>query len=129
MVQHKTQSTYNHVVLLQPDPDPRIALTPDIKESSAIPDVSYLFVLVQVLVEEHLDLLLVDVAHLLWRHSDYVAVLVASLESKLVDICNIGESIVEDSQLFKVFLRNLSTGVVEFPLVDTLRAVSLVILL
>jgi hypothetical protein len=33
----------------------------------------------QVLVEERLDFLLVDIAHLLWRNSDHVAVLVTSV--------------------------------------------------
>lgn len=74
-----TTSTYNQIILLQKDPNPLIALTSHIKESRAIPDVSNLLILVQVLVEEALDLLFVDSAHLLWGNSDDIAVLVVPL--------------------------------------------------
>lgn len=106
------------------DANPFVTLTSDIKEPSTVPDISDLLVLVQVLVEEHLDLLLVDIAHLLWGYGDHIAILVASFGGKLVDICNVGEPIVEDSQLGEILLGNLATGVVEFALVNALAKVS-----
>jgi hypothetical protein len=77
----------------------------------------------EVLVEEHLDLLLVDLAHLLGGDGDDVAVLVASLGGELVDICNIRESVIENSKLGQVILGNLSTRVVKFALVNALKFV------
>ena len=66
----------NHIVLPQSNPDPLIALTPNIEKPLTVQDIPDLLVLVQVFVEEHLDLLLVDRAHLLRTHGDLVAVLV-----------------------------------------------------
>jgi hypothetical protein len=70
---------HNQIILLQLYTDPLITLTSHIKEPRTIPDISDLLVLMQVLVEERLDFLLVDIAHLLWRNSDHVAVLVTSV--------------------------------------------------
>ena len=69
------------------------------------------------LVEERLDLLLVDIAHLLGRHGDHVAVLVAPLARELVDVGLVGEVEVEDSELLEVFGTDIATGIVEFALV------------
>ena len=69
------------------------------------------------LVEERLDLLLVDIAHLLGRHGDHVAVLVAPLARELVDVGLVSEIEVEDSQLLEVFGTDIATGIVEFALV------------
>jgi hypothetical protein len=55
----------DQVTLLEPDPDPVIGLTPDIKETRAVEDVPDLFVLVKMLMEEALHLLFVDISHLL----------------------------------------------------------------
>ena len=118
------QETYNQVVLLQLDADPLVALAPHVKKSSTVPDISDLLVLVEVLVEERLDLLLVDVAHLLGGDGDDIAVLVAPLGGQLVDLCNIRESVVEDTKLGKVVLGNVSARVVEFALVNVLGFVS-----
>jgi hypothetical protein len=93
------------------NPDPFITLASDIEESSTITDVSDLLVLVQVLIEEHLDLFLVDIAHLLWGNGDHIAVLVTSLQSKLIDICLIGESVVEDAKLREVLRGYFATGI------------------
>ena len=105
------------------NPDPFISLASDIEESSTITDVSDLLVLMQVLIEEHLDLFLVDIAHLLWGNGDYIAVLVASLQSKLIDICLVGESVVENAKLREVLGGYIATGIMELALV-TLRVVS-----
>jgi hypothetical protein len=53
---------------------------------------------VEVLVEERLHLHLVDGPHLLGGDGDDIAVLVASLGGQLVDVCNVRESVVEDSE-------------------------------
>lgn len=71
--------THNQVVLLQLDADPLITFAAHIEESSAVSNISDLLVLVKVLVEEGLDLLLVDVAHLLGRDNNHIAILVVSL--------------------------------------------------
>lgn len=68
----------NQIILLQYNPHPLITFTPYIKEPHPIPDITYLLILMQVLVEEHLDFLLVYVAHFLGGHGDGVAVLVTA---------------------------------------------------
>ena len=70
--------------LLQVDPYPLIVAAADVKVAGAVTDVADLLVLVQVLGEEALDLLLVDVAHLLGAHGDLVAVAVPPLLGQLV---------------------------------------------
>lgn len=115
--------TYNQIVLLQPYANPIITLAPDIEESCAVSDVSDLLVLVQVFVEERLDLLLVDIAHLLWRYCDHIPVLVASLRCQLVDILFVGEIVIENAELREVVCSYFLAGVVSLALVD-LQSVS-----
>lgn len=75
---------HNHqIALLQPQPHPRIVLTPHIKVSAASQNVPNLLVLVQVLVEESFDLLLVT-GEEGRRNLNLVAVLVAALGGDLV---------------------------------------------
>lgn len=122
----QSTETYNQVILHQLDAHPLVALAPHIEEACAVPDVPNLLVLVQVLIEERLHLLLVDVAHLLRGHGNNITVLVAAILGELVDICNVGESVVENSQLGQVFFGDLPTGVMELALVNALGIVSLV---
>jgi len=117
--------TYDQVILLQLYPNPLVALTSNIEESSTIPNISNLLILMQVFIEEHLDLFFIDIAHFLRGNRDYIAILVASLQCELIDISDIRKSVVEDSKLRKIFLRNFPTGIVEFTLVDALVRVSL----
>ena len=109
--------TYDQIVFLQLNSNPLIAPTPHIKEARSVPDVPNLLVLMQMLVEERLDLLLVDIAHLLGRNGDYISVLVASLAGKLIDVCDVCEAEVEDAQLLEVFGADVASGVMEFALV------------
>lgn len=71
----------------------------------------------QVLVEERLDLLLVHVAHLLRRHGDQVAVLVAALGGQLVDVFLVGDVVVNHAQVLQVGWVDGAAGVVELALV------------
>lgn len=90
-------NTHNQIILLQPYANPFITLTPYIEEPSPISNISDLFILMQMLIEEHLYFLLVNIAHLLRRDRDYIAILVASLCGELVDIVFICEVVVENS--------------------------------
>lgn len=77
-------TTPNVTYLLQVDPHPLVAAAADVEVAGAVADVADLLVLVQVLREEVLDLLLVDVAHLLRAHGDLVAVAVPPLLGQLI---------------------------------------------
>ena len=89
----------NQVVLFQADTHPLIGQTPYIKESFAIHDVPNLLVLVQVLVEEHLNFFFVHVAHLVGRDDDLVPVLVGALIGDLIDFCHGWTAVIEDTEL------------------------------
>ncbi len=67
--------------LLKRNPHPLVVFAPDIKEALPVANVADLLVLVQMLMEKHLHLLLVDGAHLLGRHGDLITVLVSPLLS------------------------------------------------
>ena len=51
----------------------------------------------QMFVEERLDFLFVDGAHLLWGHGDDVSVLVGPFGGELVDVGFGGDVVVEDA--------------------------------
>lgn len=84
----------DQVIRLQEDAHPLVALVTDIEVSMTIPDVPNFLVLMQVLVEKALDLLLVDIPHLLGRNGDLVTVLVPALFGQLVDVLNVAEVVV-----------------------------------
>lgn len=71
----------------------------------------------QVLVEEALDLVLVNISHLLRGHGNHIPVLVASLRRQLVDILLVGEVVVEDAKLREVFRGDCLARIVSFALV------------
>jgi hypothetical protein len=77
-----------------------------------------------VLIEEHLDLLLVDVAHLLRGHGNGVSVLVATVCGKFVDIVNGGYVVVDNSEFGEVIDGYFATRVMELALVDALGRLS-----
>lgn len=111
------QETYDQIILLQPNSHPLIALTPHIEEARPIPDVSDLLVLMQMLMKERFDLLLIDIPHLLWRHGNHIAVLVATLAGQPVNVGLVCEAIVEDTELLEIFGADVATRIVEFALV------------
>lgn len=74
------------IVLLQPNPNPLIPLTPHIKVPSAIPNISDLLILVQMLVEKGLYLAFVGVTESFWADSDFVAVLVGAFLGESVHV-------------------------------------------
>jgi hypothetical protein len=76
---------HNHqIALLQPNPHPIIALRPHIKIPTAVQNIPYLFILVQVLVEEVLYFLLI-VGERGGGDVDLVAVFVVSFAGDAVD--------------------------------------------
>lgn len=91
---------YNQIILLQVYPHPLVALAPHIKEPSTISNVPNLLILMQMLMEEHLNLLLVNIPHLLGRNSDHIAILVTSLFRQLVDILLVRKAVVQDAEVF-----------------------------
>jgi hypothetical protein len=120
---------HNHqIMLVQLDAHPVVVLTADIKEPAAVQDVPDLLVLVQVLVEEHLDFGLVHVAHLLGRDCDLVAVLVTPLRRDGVDVGDVWVVKVQDAQLGEVFGGDVAARVVRLALV-ALGGISIIVLI
>lgn len=102
----------DQILLLQPDPHPLILLAPHIKKPLPIQDVPNLLIFVQMLVEEHVHLFLVHVAHLLGRDGDLVAVLVGASVGDGVDVGDGGAAVVDDAQLLEVVGGQVFAGVV-----------------
>ena len=104
-------------MFVQLNSHPSIVLVPNIEVPSSVQDVSNLLVLVQVLVEEHLDLAFVRIAHRFRRDGNLVAILIASLGSDSVDIRDVWIVEGHDSKLVEVLLVDLATRVVWVSLV------------
>lgn len=92
----------DQITLLKPDPDPVVALAPDVKVARAIQDVADLLVFVQMLVEEGLHFFLVDGAHGGGRNGDLIAVLVLALGREGVHVSDVRIVVVEDAKLGEV---------------------------
>ena len=105
------------IILLQPDPHPVVPRIPHVEIPVPVQDVSDLLVLVQVLVEEHPDLVLVNGAHLVRGDGDLVAVLVGALRGEGVDVGDGGAAPVEDAEVGEVGFRDGAAGVVGLALV------------
>ena len=71
----------------------------------------------QVLVEEHLDLVLVNGTHLVRGDGDLVAVLVGALRGEGVDVGDAGAAPVEDAEVGEVGFWDGAAGVVGLALV------------
>lgn len=106
------------IIFLQADAYPFVLQAPHVEKSIPVQDIADLFVLVQVLVEEHADFLLIDVAHLLRRHRDFVPVLVDPFCSDLIDVGNGRAMVVEDAEVVKLFDGEGAPGIVVFALVN-----------
>ena len=102
----------DQIILLQPDPHPLVLLAPHIKEPFPIQDVPDLLIFVQMLVEEHVHLLLIHVAHLFGRDGDLVAVLVGASVGDGVDVGDGGTAVVDDAELLEVVGGQVLAGVV-----------------
>jgi len=89
----------DQIVLLQLDPDPVVSFTPHIEEALPIQYVPDFLVLVQVLIEEHLDLVLINSAHLLRRDCDLISVLVAAVLGYLINGRHRRTMMIENPQL------------------------------
>lgn len=87
----------HEIVLVKLNAHPVVVLASAIKVPPTIEDISYLLVLVDVLVEEHLHFVFVGGTHLLWGDCDLVAVLVAALGGDFVDVGDVGVVVVEDA--------------------------------
>jgi hypothetical protein len=112
-----TSGKNEQVILLQPYAHPLVILAPDIKVSLTPSNIANLLIFVQVLVEEHLDLVLVHITHLLGRDDDLVAVLVSSVGGQLVDAVDVGEVVVEHAQLAQLIRVESAAGIVRETLV------------
>ena len=100
------------VVFLKPDPNPIVALRSDIEVTCAVPNVSDLFVFVQVFVKEHLHLRLVDLAHGLWGDCNLISVPVVALFCQYIDGIETRVLRVEDANRSKSRFRDRTTRVV-----------------
>ena len=69
----------NQIIFLQSNAHPIILLRAHIEESLPVEDVTYLFVFVEVLVEEHLHFFFIHRAHLVWADDDLISVLVGAV--------------------------------------------------
>ena len=105
------------ISLLEPNPHPVISLTSDIKVASAIQNVPDLLVLMKMLVKEALHLLLVDVAHFVGRHRDFIPVLVVAGCGDCVNTGNVGNIVINDAEFGEVVWVNRATRVVWLALV------------
>jgi hypothetical protein len=76
----------NQIVFLQSDAHPIILLRAHIEETLSVKDVTYLFVFVEVLVEEHLNLFFIHGAHFVRADDDLISVLVGAVLGDLVKI-------------------------------------------
>lgn len=108
---------YNQITLLQPNPHPIIALTPDIEKPRAIENVPNLLVLVEMLVEETLHLLFVDVAHFFGRNGDLIPVLVAALLCYRIDLVIGSHVSVDYAKVGEIGWVDVAPGVVREALV------------
>lgn len=73
------------------DANPGVLLAPDIKVSVTVAYVTNLLVLMQVLFEERLDLILVCIAHCVWRHDNFIAIPITSVGCELVHFLHVGK--------------------------------------
>jgi hypothetical protein len=110
----------NQIVLLQSDAHPIVLLGADVEEALAVEDVAYLFVFVEMLIEEHFYLFFVDCAHLFGGDGDLVPVLVGAVFGDFVHLGGVfgGDVVVEDAESCEVGGGNGGAGVV----VETLVA-------
>jgi hypothetical protein len=115
-----TSRENNQIILRQLDPHPFVLLATHVKVSLAITDVADLLVFVQMLVEEHLHLVLVRIAHRLWRDDYLIAVLVPALLGQFVDGLEGREVVVLHSDGGEVVYCYWTAGVMGFSLVALL---------
>lgn len=89
----------DEVSLHQTDADPFILDTSHVEKAFAVKDVSNFLILVQVLVEEHLYLVLVGGAHFLRRDDDFITIFVGAFRGNAIDSLNRRAVPVENPQL------------------------------
>ena len=99
------------IILLHPNAHPIIFLASHVKEAITVKDVSYLFILMQVFIEEHFHLLLINITHLLRRNGYFITVLVATFHRKCIDLTKGRTVIVRDSEPRKIVRVGGTAGV------------------
>lgn len=87
----------NQIALLQPNPHPLIPLAPDVKIPRPVPDIPYLLIFMEMLVEEHFHLGLVDFAHGGRGDGDFISVRVGAGGGQGVDCGEGGVVRIQDS--------------------------------
>jgi hypothetical protein len=112
-----TRRQNNEITLFHGDANPVVLNPTDIKIAISIEDIPNLLVLMQMLVKEHLHLILVHSAHRLRRHDALIAVLVVSFLRELVDRRNLREVPVKNTDRGKDGFVDGTAGVVQLSLV------------
>lgn len=64
--------------------EPFVSFVPDVEVTVTLEDVPDLLVFMEVLIEEHLDLVLVHITHCRWRDCNHVPIFIVALRSQLV---------------------------------------------
>jgi hypothetical protein len=108
------------VILLQPNPNPLIPFTPNIKKPIPIQNIPNLFIFMQMLRKERFDLLFVHGAHLVGRNGDFVPIFVAAFGCQGVDGGELWETAVDYAEGLEVGFCDGAAGVVVFALVALL---------
>lgn len=90
---------------------------PHVEEAITIDYVSDLFILVEVLVKEHLYFFLVYWAHLLWRYNDLVSILVRPLRGNVVNRRYRRAVVVKDAELAEVVRAYSAPRIMVFTLI------------
>lgn len=98
--------------LFKLDAHPVVALGAYVEVSLAVADVADLLVLVEMLVEEHADLALVNIAHLGRGHGDLVAVLIVPLASQRIHAGQFWDAVVQHAELPQLLLVDVLARVV-----------------
>lgn len=105
------------IFLLQPNSDPLILWVPNVEEPVPVQNIPDFFVLVKMLVEEHLYFLFVYRAHLVWRHDNLISILIRPLGGNFIDGGDGRAVVVENSELRQVVRAHGASGIMVFALV------------
>lgn len=91
----------DEIVLFNSNPNPLITIyaASHVEETLPVEDISDLLVLMQVLLEEHLHLVLIHLAHTLRGDCDLIAVLVRAFFGNVINILYARTVVIEDSQI------------------------------
>jgi hypothetical protein len=98
----------NGRLTIKTDPNPVISFAADVEIAISLENISDLFILVQMLIEKHLDFFLIDITHLLWRDGNHISILVVALRCQIVNSLDLWEVKVEDAKFGQLIHRNIA---------------------